>query len=134
MIHNNWLYLIFLHLRLGDWFFRRSLCKKLFTETIQDTSCNVLLSTRECGWNLVLLEGCFPLRLRLDCECSSEEPLGTMVGPAIPDLLKLLWHFPLELSSNYSYETKVGERCIPWDSSRIFKRQPFLCWMSLVLS
>ena len=49
--------------------------------------------------NLVLLDDCFPLGLRLDCECSSEVPLGTMVVPAMPDLINLLWHFPVELSS-----------------------------------
>ena len=49
--------------------------------------------------NLFLLKDYFPLRLRLDCECSCEVSLGTMIVPAMQELLKLLWHFPLELSS-----------------------------------
>ena len=79
--------------------------------------------------NLVLLEDCFPLELRLDCECSSEVPLGTMVVPAMPELLKLLWRFPLDLSSRPVLWNKRGERHIHWDSWKIVERHPFLYWI-----
>lgn len=41
--------------------------------------------------NLVLAENCFPLGLRLDCKCSSEVHLGTMVVPTKSKLLKFLY-------------------------------------------
>ena len=80
-----------------------------FAEITQASSCNILLSNGECGWESGPTKGGFFLGLRLDHECLSEVFLGTMVVLAISELLKLLWHFPLELSSKAILWDKMEE-------------------------
>ena len=90
-----------------------SLCKKFFPETTKATSCSVLFSTRECGWKSGPITRLFLLGLGLDCECSSEVPLSTMVVPVIPKLSELLWYVPLELPSKPVLWRRKGEKAYP---------------------
>lgn len=52
--------------------------------------------------------------------------------PVIPKLLELLWYVPLELPSKPVLWHERVKRRIPWDSSKVVEKSPFLCWMGPV--